>query len=281
MHICDFFKILSIEEVVSFGQAQRNRQIDWSHVNEFYTIIKNTEFKKDDDGTYLVYGIIPIIWNPLTNHILDAVHRVEGAKKAYANGLLDKNARFVVGLWPIENEDEENEVIVMLNTHSKNWTLNDYINSYAQYNENYQRLKDFCETHMLCRREPKTAKGKVQYKYRYPAAMITGKGNQGTLASGAFSFTDEQFAEAHKVHEELVAIRKKLNLPMVGTDIENMACEWYVQRNFISVSEIKALTYIPKAIQDKKNIRNKKDWADVFRTLKDCIQKVNLKNSAA
>ncbi len=275
MNLDNFFKILTIEEVVSYGRAQRNRQIDDSHVNDFYTIIKNTKFKKNDDGTYLVYGIIPIIVNPITKHILDGQHKREAVIKAYEKGDIDENARILVGLWEIDDIEEENKVIVMLNTKSKNWTLNDFVESYSKYNENYRRLREFCDTHMLCNSISKS--GKKKYKYRYPAAMITGKGGQDLLRGGTFSFTEEQLNTASKIHDELVDIRKKLRLPMTRPDIEDMAKEWHQQRNFITVSQIKAIPYnnLPKSLREKK-INNKKDWREVFSVLKDYVQRQSL-----
>lgn len=279
MKVQDFFKILSYEEVASLGKGQGNRQIDQQHVNEFYNIIKNTEFCKNDDGTYMPYGIVPLIVNPLTHHLLDGNHRKEAAVKAYENGCIDSNARFMVGFWPIEDLDEERRVIVMLNTHSKNWSLNDYVESYARENENYLKLKNFCEAHELCRKDPKTKNGKVQLKYRYPAAMITGKGSADVLASGAFSFTEEQYELADKIHDELVTIRKKLGLPMSGQDIEYMACVWHKQRAFISASTIKKM-YIPQSVKDMKNISKKKDWEFIFNTLMGTAMKKGLSPAA-
>lgn len=277
MLLSDFFKILSYEEVVSFGKAQRNRQINKSHVNDFYTIIKDNKYVPGDDGTYLVYGIIPVIVNPVTNHILDGQHRVAGFVKACENGDLDDNARILVGFWSIEDEEQENLVTIMLNSKSKNWSPADYMDAYSQYLECYDKLKSFCETHTLCSQVKKN--GRIQLKYRYAASMITGKKEQTALKSGAFTFTDEQFVEADKIHNELYAIRKKLNLPMSGTDIEDMACEWHVQRKFITTAEIKSIAYLPTSIKNR-TIRNRTDWRSTFAELKDCIQKMKLKKAA-
>ena len=277
MNLNSFFEILTVKEVVSFGKAQRNRQVSKSHANDFFTIIKNTKFEKDDDGTYLVFGPIPLIANRLTGNLMDGQHKQEALKRAYEEGILDDNARVLVGYWDTPDLDEENRIIVMLNTNSKNWTLNDYVESYAKYNENYKRLIDFCASHSLCQKM--SPKG-PQYKPRYAAAMITGKGGQAVLASGNFSFTEEQFEEADKIHGELMTIRQKLNLPLVGPDIEDMACEWHRNRNFITAKQIKNL-YIPAAIRNMMSIRTRKDWKFVFNTLRANIQDLEYKASVA
>ena len=275
----NYFKILSYEEVISFGKAQRNRKVNAQHVNDFYNIIKDRKSTITlEDGTYLVFGIIPIVVNPITWHVLEGQHRLEAFKKAYENGEIDENARILVALWEIKDLDLENIITIDLNSKTKNWSVEDYMTSYAQYISYYEKLSEFCRTHTLCNEVTKT--GKEKLKYRYAAAMITGKGQQTNLKAGTFSFTDEQFKTADTIHKELYDIRKKLNLPLKGDEIEFMAIEWHKQRNFISVSDIKALKYLPKSIREM-TIANKGDWRVVFSQLKDIIQKEQLEINAA
>ena len=69
-------------------------------------------------------------------------------------------------------------------------------------------------------------------------------------------------------------------MPLTGDEIEYMALEWHVQRNFITVNDIKSLTYIPTDVKEKK-VYKRKDWAYVFSRLKDVIEKKNLLRNAA
>ena len=273
----NFFKILSYEEVLSFGKAQRNRKVNENHVNDFYNVIKAGKSRIElENGTYLVLGIIPVVVNPRTGYIMDGQNRVAAFKKAYEKGDIDNNARILVGFWEVEPGAAENTLIIDLNTKTKNWSMDDYINSYAQDIPCYSRLVEFCQTHSLC--HVTTNKGE-RNKPRYAAAIITGKGCQSALKAGTFSFTEEQFKAADTIHKELIEIRKKLNMPLTGDEIEYMATEWHVQRNFISIADIKSLTYIPTDVREKK-VYNRKDWAFVFSRLKDVVAKKSLGKTA-
>lgn len=269
-----FFRILSYAEVLSFGKAQQNRKVKSNHVNDFLNVIKDGKSRIDlGDGTYLVFGLMPIIINPLTGHILDGQHKHDAFKKAMELGLIDENARILVGEWRVEPSDE-NTLIINLNSNSKNWSLDDYMNCYAQYLENYAKLKQFCETHSLCKKEDASSKAEKTNNYRYGAAIITGKGETSRLKASTFSFTDEQLAEADTIHKEMIEIRKKIGMPVfaTGNEVEAMAIEWHTQRKFISVANIKALNYVPTSIKERQ-IKNKSDWNFVFCKLKDAIQK--------
>lgn len=273
----NFFKILSYEEVLSFGKAQRNRKVTDNHVNDFYNVIKAGKSRIElENGTYLVLGIIPVVVNPRTGYIMDGQNRIAAFKKAYEKGDIDNNARILVGFWEVEPGAAENTLIIDLNTKTKNWSMDDYINSYAQDIPCYARLVEFCQTHSLC--HVTTNKGE-RNKPRYAAAIITGKGCQSALKAGTFSFTEEQFKAADTIHKELLEIRKKLNMPLTGDEIEYMATEWHVQRNFISIADIKSLTYIPTDVREKK-VYNRKDWAFVFSRLKDVVAKKSLGKTA-
>lgn len=276
MKYSNFFKILGYDEVVSFGKAQKNRKINSKHVNDFLTIIKDTKFVADEDGIILVYGIIPIIVNPFTGHILDGQHRLEAFKIAIEKGLIPADAKILVGYWRIEDENHENEVTIMLNSKSKNWSQNDYLDAYAKDIEYYSKLKDFCLSHSLCFNQH----GNVTTpNYRYGAAIITGKCCHGWLKDGSFSFTPDQLAVAENIHEEMVQIRQKLGLKNT-CDIEPMAVEWHTQRQLMNINDIISLNYIPAGIRDRQ-IRNKRDWAEVFSILNVNVQKKRLKTATA
>lgn len=258
MNISDFFEILGYEEVVMFGKAQRNRKVNEQHVNEFVNLIKNKEY----DESTLVFGLMPIIVNPITNHILDGQHRLEAFKKAIEKGLIPSDAKVLVGKWVIPYEDEEKGIILMLNTHSKNWSMNDYLDSYAQMNEYYAKLRQFCQSHSLCYQK----KGDVmKLNYRYGAAIIKGKACQSVLKKEEFMCDDAELALADVVHDEMAKIRQKMDMNYSSTDIEGMATEWHKARNIMSVKDIMKVN-IPKRIMNNKP-KNASEWESVFSLL--------------
>lgn len=273
MNIYDFYKILSYEEVVSFGRNQKNRQINEQHVADFINLIKDKEYIEDEtDSGRLIYGIMPIIYNPVTNHVLDGQHRLEAFKVAHERGYIDSRFHILVGMWSIFDESCEKEIIIMLNSNSKNWQMNDYMDSYAQTNEYYAKLKNFCASHHLCQKKAKNG-DKVTLCYRYGAAIIKGRQSQTALRKEEFTVSDEELAIANIIHEEMVQIRQKLGMPYVTTDVEAMAIEWRVQRQFISKDEIKSLSLTSQIKEFKP--KNRSEWTRMFSLLKDRRDKIN------
>ena len=271
MKFDNFYKILTYEEVAFFGKAQKNRKINEQHVNEFVTILKDKTFVPDEDGDMLAYGIIPIIVNPVTNHILDGQHKLEAYKHAIDRGLIPNDVKILIGYWRVNDEAHENEVTIMLNSKSKNWALNDYLNAYAQDNDYYSKLKTFCQSHSLAKRI--RTNGNEELKYRYGAAIITGKHTQAALRDGTLTFTDEEYKNADAIHKELVSIMKKLNL--TSTNVEEMAIEWHLQRKIVPVADILSMQYIPKDVREGET-RTRNDWKRIFARLKDEIERKRL-----
>ena len=273
----NFFKVLSYEEVILFGKAQKNRKINEQHVNDFITILKDKEFVPDEDGDKMAYGIMPIVVNPITNHILDGQHKLKAYKDAIDKGLIPSDVKILVGYWRIYDEAHENEVTIMLNSKSKNWSLYDYLDAYAQDIEYYTKLKEFCQNHSLCKRINKN--GAEQLLYRYGAAIITGKGCQEILKQGTFSFTDDELAIADNVHNEMVDIRKKLGMKS-SSEVEFMAKEWHKQRQIMSAKDILALKYLPTSVRERQ-IVSQRDWREVFSILDNVIKQNKLKKGEA
>lgn len=274
MKLDKFFKVLSYEEVAFFGKAQKNRKINESHVNDFLNILKNKEWVPDEDGDMLAYGVIPIVVNPATNHILDGQHKLKAFKDAIDRGIIPAEVKILVAYWYVYDEAHENEVTIMLNTKSKNWSLNDYINAYAQDIEYYSKLKEFCEKHSLCKKVNKN--GVESLNYRYAAAIITGKGQQEPLKQGTFSFTDEQLEKADTIHNEMAKIREKLGFTRTSNEVEFMAKEWHYFRTKISADDIVRMTYIPTNIASKK-VASKKDWSELFSSIETYLGKKNMR----
>lgn len=270
-----FFKILSYEEVVDFGKNQNNRQVKPNHVNDFINIIKEKNYSEEMP---LAYGVMPIVVNPKTNHVLDGQHKLEAFKKAHENGLIDSRFKILIANWYVEDEAAEREIIIMLNSNSKNWSVDDYMASYAQTNDYYAMLKEFCRTHSLCQ-EIKCNSNEPRLKYRYGAAIVKGIGCQRVLKQEKFTVTEEELAVANVIHDEMEQIRKKLGIDKVGQDIEPMALEWRTQRQFITKDEILALS-LTQQIKEKKP-KNRAEWAEMFSLLKDRKQKLMARVEAA
>lgn len=262
MNLNQFFSTLSFEEVKDFGRNQKNRPISNAHCNDFYQILCNDAEKISSNvEENLCYGIIPIIVNGKTNHILDGQHRHAAYLKAIENGIIPKESKIMVGFWNC-NEEDEDYVIQMLNTKSKNWTLNDFIECYCKSNnEGFLRLKEFAKNHELCYNTKRD-----QCFYRYAAAMIKGSGQATNMKKGIFEATDEEFERGNKVHDELLALRKWLKIENNDAGIEPMACQWIkfkdkgltLKRAF-KVPLTKKLLTMPKT--------NKSNWEDVFNYL--------------
>lgn len=251
----DLFKAYSYEQVKDFGRNQKNRQIKPKHVNDFINVLKD----KKEFPCNLAYGLIPVIYNPVTNHILDGQHKLEGYKDSIEKGLIHKDIKILVGFWEIWDEDLEKELIIQFNSNSKNWCLNDYLECYAQYNENYRKLKAFAEKHSLCYTINKD--GSTTLNYRYPAAIITGKCCYGVLSKELFTATEEDLAKAHVVHEELVKIMGWLRMEKCSS-VEPMAVSWNTHRRLITIDDLLTVGVTTSMLRNnKKNIR---DWNQLF-----------------
>ena len=248
-----------------FGRSQKNRQINDKHVNDFVTILKDKKFSPEEDGTMLAYGIIPIIVNPVTNHILDGQHKLKAYNICIEKGLIPSGVKILIGMWSITDEAQENDFTIMLNSKSRNWQLNDYLDAYAVDNENYSKLREFCKTHNLCLKKNKKG-DTISIDYRYGGAIIAGKAVSGLLKEGTFEFTDDQLAVADIVHREMEQIRKKMGITTSSSDIEGMASAWHTYRQIMTVDDIVKMPVIPSKAKEIQ-VKNKKDWDVVFSIL--------------
>lgn len=254
-----FFRTLSFEEVKDFGRNQKNRPISNAHTNDFYQILCNdAERISSNVVENLCYGIIPIIVNGNTNHILDGQHRHAAYLKAVENGIIPKESNILVGFWNC-NEREEDGIIQVLNTKSKNWSLYDFIECYCKDNkDSFIRLKEFARNNELCYNEKKG-----QCFYRYAAAMIKGCGQASNLKKGVFEATDEEFERGKQIHDEILAIRKKLNLEQTDASIESMVCQWTkFKQKGLTLKKVLKVQVTKKLLTMPKN--NKSNWEDVF-----------------
>lgn len=207
------FDIVPYENTLVFGKNQENRQENPAHLAK----IKNQLLSSMD-------VIPPITVNVVTNNVIDGQHRFKAYKELIENGKIDRNTKLKVMYVDIPI-DEEKKAIVDANTHSKNWSLDDYVNSYVRAGIiSYQKLDDWCRKHPLASENGKP-------KYRYGSAIITGKRCQNELKSGTFSFSESQLSIADDIHAEMLEIVELFGLKGKGPWIESLAVSWTEVRN--------------------------------------------------
>lgn len=217
------FKVAKYEETNDFGKNQENRAIDRGHLNHM-------------KGQWLTSAelIPPITVNVVTNNIIDGQHRLEAYRELIKSNGISKDTTIKVMYVSVPVELEK-QAIVDANTHSKNWSLDDYIHSYVKAGiESYCKLEDWCKTHTLCYNYVKNKETKEQnkeFKYRYAAAMLTGKRCTNELKSASFTFTDDEAKIAENVHTEMLEIIDLIKNKKQGAWIEALAVSWHQYRN--------------------------------------------------
>lgn len=249
----DLFKVGNYATLRAATKNDENRQIKQSHVNDFVNVCKEW------NGEGPVYGLSPIIINPITGHILDGQHKDAAYRESVENGILPEDAPVLIGYWSIPT-DKETSVIIALNTHSKNWTLDDYVESFAKSNDSYSRLVAFANGHELCHKGNKI-------ESRYAAAIIKGTSCQKFLREKTFTVTDEEINLGNTVHDELLEIRNKLGITRDYT-IEPMAIEWHKYRNDINLKGFLKATYVPVVIRNSEK-KNQSNWRQIFINMKE------------
>lgn len=268
------FKIIPVRELDKYNKNQENRLINKNHVNDFKDVLRKGNFIKN-----LAFGLNPIIVNPISLNVLEGQHRKEAILSSLKDGIIPDTLEVLVGEWAIDDEKDEKELIISLNTKTKNWTLEDYLNSYAQTQEAYKNLKDFCKNHELCSLIKNN--GTITTYYRYAVAMAKGKTETKNLKRGDFTISETDLLMAHIIHDEVVRIRKKLgihykhkNNEIIIRDcsIEPLSIIWFHKRNEISINDIEKLKNIPSSVI-KNPKKNKDDWDTVFYKLSEQIKK--------
>lgn len=259
--------LIQVKDLLRLNIHPLNRRIDQNHVNEFLNIIK------DEGDTDVILKASELIVNEVTNTILDGNHRYIAILKAANEGIIRPDAQVRVVLEHYETIAEEVDRIISLNTHSKNWTLNDYIDSFVQWERDrgefdgpYNRLKDFCVKHVLCYSSDRRT-NETKPKYIYGVTIIKGTRCNNEIKHGELEITDEDLENAHHIHDELCQIRDRLELDMQGSDIEGMAQEWLTQRDRINLPSF--LKNKPSRTVMKMPKGNRSEWRQVFLTIRD------------
>lgn len=244
------------EFTARFTSTSENRLINHAHVSKI----------KEQMLEYF-NNFPPININKQTMHVIDGQHRLKAFQKLIDDGLLPAETKIPV-MYSSMPEDIEREAIINANTNSKNWSIDDYMVSYAYDNIEYRRLDEWAKAHTL------TFDGKKS-KFRYAAAMLKRKSCLSILKNGEFKITDDDLRMGELIHSELLEILNVLNKPLNGNYIEAITIAWASVRHLHSFKDWMRELKLKKLIIGKKPYQNKKDWDNIFSILNTGI---NLKN---
>lgn len=246
------FISVSRHETNEFNSNSQNRVINHGHVNRI----------KEQMRTSLSF-MPAITINETTKNIIDGQHRLKAFQKLVDDGELPIDSKLPVMYVKISVTDEK-EAIINANTNSKNWSLDDYIASYAKSNSYYKQLDEWCANHAL------TVDGNKK-KYRYGASILTGVACSKQLKDGSFTLTLEDFERGESVHTELLEIIEVLGKPSKGNYIEYMAVSWCQVRKLHPFREWLKELKTKKGTLVKKPFSNKQDWDNIFSILHRAI----------
>ncbi len=245
-------KSVSRKETIMFNSNSQNRVINHGHVSK---IKEQMRMSLD--------RMPPITINDITQNVIDGQHRLKAFQKLIDDGELPANSTIDVKFVSIP-EDEEKEAIINANTNSKNWSLDDYIASYAKTNSDYKLLDEWCSNRAL------TIDGNKK-KYRYGAAILKGVACSKQLKDGTFHLTLDDFSRGEIVHTELLEIIDVLGKPVKGNYIEYMSVSWCQVRHLHPFKEWLKELKTKKGTLTKKPFSNKQDWDNIFSILHRAI----------
>lgn len=240
------FDVCNYKQTLGFGINQENRAYNHAHLER----IKKQCIKSLDT-------MPPVTINVVTNHIVDGQHRLKAFQTLISDGKIPETSTIKVMFVNIPVNEEKQEIIDA-NTNSKNWSLDDYIHSYAKAGiATYVKLDEWCKSHSLASDNGKS-------KFRYGSAIITGRCCRPELRKGEFTFTEEEFNRADEVHAEMLEIIDILDLKGNGPWIESLAVSWVgvrKQHDFrLWIKELKAKKR--RFLKSPKN--NLGDWNKIF-----------------
>lgn len=248
------YKSVTLATSKKFSSNIKNRNLDKAHMSKISGQIV-------DMGGMEIFP--PITVNTVTNNVIDGQHRLYAYIKLVESGILPPTEKIDVKFVQIPAEKEA-EYIVKANTNSKNWSLDNFIDSYSQDNAYYSTLKEWCTNHTLCFSGRKA-------KIRYAAAIITGKNCSTDLSKGTVTFSDKQLRIAENVHSELTDILDALGKPTTGCFIEGLAVEWHAVRKKHAFSDwINTMKRMRQQIA-KLPSKNKNDWKVILAVVSDSI----------
>lgn len=254
--IMNTFNKVTRSETNKFGFNALNRKLNHGHVNKLKERMKND-----------LQSFPAITVNSVTNNVTDGQHRLTAFQRLVDEGQLPADSTIYV-MYINKPAEKEMEEIIDANTGSVNWSLDNFIESHSKRNFDYQKLNEFCMSHVLCNDGNKK-------KYRYGAAMLKGVNCVKSLKDGTFSLTIEEIKKGEIIHDELLEILTILKFQLKGNFVETLSTSWSEVRDFHTFKEwIKELKLKKNALS-KKNHDNKKDWDEIFGSLH---RSIDLKN---
>lgn len=218
----------------------------------------------------------PITINRRTNHILDGQHRAAAFKLAIEKGIIPPESTLRVMYVECSDEVDEREKTVNMQV-SKGWTLDDFISSYATTNEEYTKLQQWCRVHprMYMNKVTNDKNKKWKYKYRFAAAVIKGVSCQKTLKNGSFSATDDEYATADVVYDEIERLFQILKCDSKPSALEWVAIHWHAVRKLHSAEEWQSMFKEKRNRIQRMPKDGSKDWENIFSLVSTAIDKKN------
>ena len=213
----------SFERVKDLGLNQDNRKINENHVAKIKKgFAENLEY------------LSPIIVNIKTNHIVDGQHRHKAFIELCNSGTLDKDkATLPIRIINVD-EDTEKQLIIDMNTKSKNWQQKDFVECYSKTDNQYQRLVDWSKEHSITSSMGRDMQEDERpLSFRYAAAIITGRNCSTLIKEGRFAATDEQWENADEMFSDITSIIDHKELELKGAYIESLAIAWHKNKEKI------------------------------------------------
>lgn len=246
------YELVNYSVLKTFNQHAENRTINRNHVNKLKEQVVNS-----------LPLLPPITVNKRTLTVIDGHHRMLASLECIEEGRLPEDTTFKVMYVDIPTSEEKG-AIVDANTNSKNWSLNDFINSYAKTDTNYKQLETWCKNHALC-------VDNNQPKFRYGAAIIKGKNCAKELKNGEFTLDAKELALAETIHSEMIDIIELYELNGKGPWIEALALAWHQDRHLHTFKEWyqemkhkkRSFMKLPKA--------NKDNWINILAQIHRAI----------
>lgn len=255
----------NFNDVQSLTTFNGNRTINRLHV-------KNIAAQMEEDLRFFP----PITVNRRTNHIIDGQHRIAAFKTLVREGRIPADS--TISIMYVEcSPEEERELTINANVNSKKWSLDDYIRSFAQDNEEYSRLIEWCKRHPMMYENLHMPGAKITkggFRYRFAAAILTGKTCQSSLKDGTFSATDEGYAVGDVIYDELKRIFEVLGKGRPSS-LERVAILWHERRKLHPFDDWLKMLKKKKLTYQRMPIVNSKDWEAIFNKIHTDIDKSN------
>lgn len=245
-----YIKFCTLTEVLKLNFHPYNREHKRSHINKLKKgMLKDLE------------NFPAVQVNTTTMNITDGNGRTQAYLELMKEGKLPKDSQLKVEFITIPAEDEYRLMIVENNNVAK-WTLKNHCDSeIAMGNENYIRLKELSERHVV------TKMGDFGAKMRNSWSALNGKtGATSSLKNRTFTCTEDDIKWGDKVLEEVEEIATIIGLPFNGQYMERFIASWSKNRKKDDIPFDKFVVAANK-IKPREYTFNVPDWDRYYREL--------------